>query len=77
MGIEAKYTPEEREEYDIGTIIVPQLIGLNKNEVKSELNNLGYTGEVYYSGQGEIVVEQFPLQGEKISKSSDLILYLQ
>ncbi len=77
MGVEAKYTVEEKEEYDIGTIIMPNLINLDKKEVKKTMNDLDYKGEIYYLGEGEIVVEQFPLMGEKFDKSSDLILYLQ
>ncbi|NLJ89527.1 MAG: PASTA domain-containing protein [Clostridiales bacterium] len=77
MGVEASYTEEEKEEYDLGTIVVPNLLNKDKNEVKKLLNDLGYMGEIYYLGEGEIVVEQFPLMGEKIDKTSDLILYLQ
>ena len=74
LGIEADYTEEEKEEYNIGTIIMPDLTNKSKKEAKDILNNLEYTGEIYYLGEGEEVVEQFPLKGEKIDKSSDLIL---
>ncbi len=77
MGVSASYTQEEKEEYDVGTVIVPNLINKDKAEVKEIMNNLGYIGEIYYLGEGETVVEQFPLMGEKIDKTSDLILYLQ
>ena len=32
---------------------------------------------VYYSGEGEIVTEQFPETGEKINKNTNLILYMK
>lgn len=77
MGIEAKYTQEEKEEHNIATMLVPNLLDKDKKEVKNILNELNYLGEVYYLGEGEQVVEQFPLTGEKIDVNSDLILYLQ
>ena len=32
-------------------------------------------GELYPTGEGDIVTEQFPLPGDTIEKGSDLILY--
>lgn len=77
LGIEKQYTSEEKDEYNIGIITVPNFIGKTKKEVKKILNNMEYSGEVYYLGEGNLVAEQFPLKGETINKSSDLILYLQ
>ena len=77
MGIEADYSEEEKEKHDIGTITMPDLINKDQKEAKDILNSLDYSGEVYYLGQGEKIIEQFPLKGEKFDKSSDLILYLQ
>lgn len=77
LGVEAQYTEEEIIDNDIGTINVPDLMGMTKKEVKDILDKVNYTGDLYYSGQGEKVAEQFPLPGELINKSSDLILYLQ
>ena len=77
LGIEEQYTSEEKEEYNIGIIRVPDFIGKTKKEVETILNNMKYSGEVYYLGEGDLVIEQFPLKGESVNKSSDLILYLQ
>ncbi len=77
MGIEARYSQEEKEENKIGKIKMPVLLNKGKEEAKKTLNNLDYIGEIYYLGEGETIVEQFPLPDEIIDKSSDLILYLQ
>ena len=77
LGIEEKYTQEEKEEYNIGNINMPDFIQKEKEEITKILKEIDHTGEVYYIGEGEAVMEQFPLAGEKIEKSSDLILYLQ
>ncbi len=76
LGIEESYTEAEIKEYDIGTIQVPNMVGMNLKEVK-ELLKLNDYGEIYYLGEGETVMEQFPLAGEMINQNSDLILYLE
>ncbi|ROR30739.1 stage V sporulation protein D (sporulation-specific penicillin-binding protein) [Mobilisporobacter senegalensis] len=76
LGIEAKYTEEEMEEYNIGEITVPNFVGKTKKEV-NELKKVHEISYIYYLGEGEVVKEQFPLPGEKINKNSDLILYLE
>lgn len=77
LGIDPQYSQEEKEEHDIGNIIMPNLLGKEKKEANKILRDLTYTGEIYYLGEGDTIIEQFPLAGEKIDKSSDLILYLQ
>ncbi len=74
MGIEASYTEEEVKEYDIGTFTVPNFVGKTKKEVQDLLKIYEF-GELYKLGEGETIVEQFPLPGEKIKKKSDLVLY--
>lgn len=76
LGIEAKYSEEEMEEYNIGEITVPDFVGKTKKEV-NELKKVYDISYIYYLGDGDVVKEQFPLPGEKISKNSDLILYLE
>ena len=34
-------------------------------------------GEIYFTGEGEQVYEQFPEAGEDVNKKTDLILYLK
>lgn len=76
LGIEEKYTEEEEKEYKVGSMTIPDLLGKDVKEVK-ELVKAYEFSEVYYSGEGEVVKEQFPLPGEVVEKNSDLILYLE
>lgn len=76
MGVEASYTEEEIQELNIGDFKVPSFIGKGKNEVRDLLKIYDFD-EVYSLGEGEKVVEQFPLPGEKVKNQSDLILYYQ
>lgn len=76
LGIEAKYTEEEMNEYNIGEITVPNFVGKTKKEI-NELKKVYEISYIYFLGDGDVVKEQFPLPGEKINKNSDLILYLE
>lgn len=76
LGIEAKYTEEELKEYNIGEITVPDLTGKTKKEIE-KLKDVYEFSYIYYTGEGDVVKEQFPLPGEKINKNSNLILYLE
>jgi stage V sporulation protein D (sporulation-specific penicillin-binding protein) len=74
LGIEESYTEEEIKKYKVGSFEMPDFIGMSKKEVK-ELLKIYDFGELYPLGDGDIVIEQFPMAGEKINKKSDLILY--
>lgn len=74
LGIEEVYTEKELKEYKLGSIEVPDLVGLSKAEVKKLLKVYEF-GEVYPLGEGNIVVEQFPMPGDRVNKNSDIILY--
>jgi stage V sporulation protein D (sporulation-specific penicillin-binding protein) len=75
MGIEAKYTEEELNKYkDVGTFITPNFIGKTKKEMKDLLKIYEF-GDIYSSGEGEVVTEQFPLPGDSINRKSGLVLY--
>jgi stage V sporulation protein D (sporulation-specific penicillin-binding protein) len=76
LGVEPMYTQAEIEKNNIGNIEMPNLIGLDKKEVKAAIKEYDF-GEVYYLGEGDKVIEQFPLAGDMIDKNSDLILYLE
>ena len=76
MGVEASYTEEEIQEFNIGDFKVPSFFGKSKNEVRDLLKIYEFD-QVYSLGEGEKVVEQFPLPGEKVKNKSDLILYYQ
>jgi stage V sporulation protein D (sporulation-specific penicillin-binding protein) len=76
LGIEPVYTEDEIKENNIGTMIMPELTGLSKAEVKKLLKDYTFK-EVYYDGEGEKVKSQFPLKGEEINNNSNLILYME
>ncbi len=74
MGIEPNYSEAEVEKYNIGSFTVPDFLGKTAKEVKDLLKIYDF-GELYKLGEGEKVIEQFPLPGETVEKDSDLILY--
>jgi len=74
LGIEERYTEEEMKQYKIGSVEVPDFVGKNRDEAK-KLMKIYEFGEAYSIGEGDIVIEQFPLPGEKVNKNSDIILY--
>lgn len=76
LGIEENYSEEEIEEYNVGSIKVPELTGKSLEAAK-ELLKVYEFKEIYYNGEGETVLEQFPLAGEMVDKNTDLILYLE
>ena len=76
LGIEPKYTEEEIKDNKIESITIPNFVGLTVDEVKKLAKALGITS-IYYASEGEVVTEQFPLNGEVVDKNSDLILYLE
>lgn len=74
LGIEESYTETEIEKYHVGTIEMPDFIGLSRKEA-AKLIKACELGELYSLGEGDTVTEQFPLTGEMINKGSDLVLY--
>lgn len=74
LGIEERYTEEEMKRFNAGSIEVPDFVGKSRDEVK-KLMKIYEFGEAYTIGEGDIVIEQFPLPGEKVNKKSDIILY--
>lgn len=75
LGIEQVYEASEIEEYNIGDISMPDLVGLSKAEAASILKE--YDLNVEYLNEGETVIDQFPLASETISKTSNILLYLE
>ena len=74
MGIEAKYNENDLKEFEVGSFQVPNFIGKSKKEVKDLLKIYEF-GDVYSPGEGETVMEQFPLPGDTVNRKSDLVLY--
>lgn len=75
LGIEQVYEANEIEEFNIGDITMPNLVGLSKAEASSILKE--YDLNVEYLNEGETVTDQFPLANETIRKTSNIILYLE
>lgn len=75
LGIEQVYEETEIEEYNIGNITMPNLVGLDKAQADKILKE--YELNVEYLNEGEKVTDQFPLAGETISKTSNIILYTE
>lgn len=75
LGIEQVYEASEIEEYNIGDITMPNVVGLSKTEASSILKE--YDLNVEYLNEGETVTDQFPLANETIRKTSNIILYLE
>lgn len=74
MGIEERYTEEEKKEFKVGTFEVPNFIGKTREEMKDLLKIYDF-GEIYTLGEGQVVTEQFPLPGESVNRNSSLVLY--
>lgn len=74
MGIEERYTEEEKKEFKVGTFEVPNFIGKSREEMKDLLKIYDF-GEIYTLGEGQVVTEQFPLPGESVNRNSSLVLY--
>ena len=74
LGIEENYTEAEVEKYKVGSLKMPDFIGKTRKEAKDMIKQYEL-GELYPTGEGDIVTEQFPLPGDTIEKGSDLILY--
>ena len=76
LGIEERYSQDEIEQHNIGAFEMPDFVGKSKEEVK-KLLKIYELGEVYVTGDGDIVKEQFPLPGEKVKKGSDFVLHYE
>ena len=74
MGIEAKYTEEEEKKYQVGTFVVPDFVGKTRKEMKDLLKIYEF-GDIYSSGDGEVVTEQFPIPGDSVNRKGGLVLH--
>ncbi len=73
MGIMPKYKESDFETYQVGEIIIPDLIGKSVQDAKAVLKEYELTCD--FQGTGENIVEQFPLAGESVNRGSKIILY--
>lgn len=76
LGIEPVYSEDEKKLDGVGTFPVPDLTGMTKKDVEKLLKSYEF-GDIYYTGEGEMVSEQFPLAGEEVNKKSSLILHMK
>lgn len=76
LGIEPVYSEDEKKLDGVGTFPVPDLTGMTKKDVEKLLKSYEF-GDIYYTGEGETVSEQFPLAGEEVNKKSSLILHMK
>lgn len=74
LGIEENYTAEELEEQP-ATVVMPEVKGLTLREAKALMQENSF--ELRALGEGERIVEQFPLAGEEVPDNSTVILYLE
>ena len=75
LGIEPNYTEEELSGDDVGTFTVPGLLGKSYSEAKTLASEMGFELDVL--GEGEIVMEQYPEEGEEINKDAKVVIYLE
>lgn len=73
MDINPKYEQRDFDEFKIGEIDIPDLVGLSVKEAKSMIKDLEL--EVVELGEGETIIEQFPLPSDKVNRGSKLILF--
>ena len=72
LGVEAKYTEEERENL---TVTVPDLIGYTASDAEKVLSELGISCK--FTGEGDAVTAQLPAKGSRIlQKGAALTLSL-
>ena len=76
LGIEPEYSEDELKMDGIGTFPVPDLVGMSIEEAKKLLKAYEF-GDVYESGEGTVITEQFPEAGEEVKKNTNLILFMK
>lgn len=74
LGFDPVYTERDLKEHDVGEVMIPNLCNIKINEAKKIIQGMDLNLELL--GEGDIVVEQFPLSGENVNKNTKLILYL-
>lgn len=75
LEIEPNYTNEELKMEEVIDIELPDFTNVKVSEAKQELTKLNLTYDI--KGDGNIVVNQFPLPKEHVNKASKIILYTQ
>ncbi len=76
LGIEPVYSEDELKLDGVGTFPIPAVVGMTKSEAEKLLKAYELD-EIYFSGEGDVVTEQFPEAGTEVKKNTNLILYMK
>lgn len=72
LGIEPDYTEEEAFLPEVAQIEVPDLLGMTLVQARETAGKI----ELDVLGEGEQIIEQFPLPGETVNMDSKIVVYL-
>lgn len=75
LGVEPVYTEAETKLEEVQMLVVPSFTKLSKKEAQNLASKEKL--EIIIQGNGENILSQFPVQGEKINKTSKIILYTE
>lgn len=75
MGINPQYVQRDFDEFKVGEITIPDLLGKNKDEASKILKDIEL--EIVNIGNGDTITEQFPLPNDKVNRDSKLILFAE
>ena len=73
LGVVPNYSETEQKLEEVQKVTVPTFIGMKVKEAKSLAEKQGVT--VHVEGEGSLITNQFPLEGEVINKTTKIILY--
>lgn len=75
LGVKPDYSEEELKTEEVQKIEVPDFKELTLVEAKKRAQEVGIAIDV--QGEGKTITSQFPLAGEKVNKTTKIILYTQ
>ena len=73
LGVEPNYSESEQKLEEVQKVTVPSFTGMKVKEAKSLAEKQGIA--VSIEGEGSLVANQFPLEGEVVNKTTKIILY--
>ncbi len=74
LNIQAEYSEEELKMDGVEKVLIPDLTGLSRKDVKKTTGDLNLDCEII--GEGDAVIRQFPLPGEYINQKSKILIYM-
>ncbi len=87
LGVEKIFTEGELDNIEVGTLIVPDFIGMTQAEAREYINQnfeskedwetgrTNYEINIIIQGDGDVIRTQFPPSGTEINKGEEIILY--